>query len=130
MKIQRICLALALVCGCRAAAPPAAPLLHHDVYVTLREDTPEARAALAAACRRLEAIAGVLELAFAERGEEFARPVNDQDFDVCLHVVFADRAAHDRYQESPEHQDLLAEWAPRFESLRVFDSWSVPQESR
>ena len=33
-----------------------------------------------------------------------AREVNDQGYDVSLHVHFRDKAAHDVYQEHPRHK--------------------------
>src|SRR5262245_8357105 len=125
MKRALVCLVLVVATACRAAGSSSAgPLLRHDVYFTLREDTPEARAALCEACRRLGSLDGVLELSVGPRVEELDRPVNDQSFDLALHVLFRDRTAHDRYQVAPEHQALLAEWSPRFEAVRVFDSWT------
>ena len=123
MKRALLCLLLTLAAGCRAPAGPAAPRLAHDVYFTLHDDTPEARAALAEACRSLAHLDGVLSLSVGPPAEELVRPVNVLAFDVALHVVFADRAAHDRYQSSPEHQALLKTWSERFETVRVFDSW-------
>jgi len=129
MKTALLCSLLLLAAGCRSplstgmSTREAAPRLAHDVFFTLREDTPEARAALAAACQTLAHLEGVESLSVGPLAEELVRPVNDQAFDVALHVVFVDRAAHDRYQSSPEHQALLSVWSERFETVRVFDSW-------
>ena len=53
---------------------------------------------------------------------EFARPVNDREFDVALHITFQDRAAHDRYQEHPRHKQFIAEQQANWKKVRVFDS--------
>ena len=50
------------------------------------------------------------------------RPVNDRDFDVGLHVVFEDRAAHDEYQPSERHEKFIAENKHLWNKVRVFDS--------
>jgi hypothetical protein len=49
--------------------------------------------------------------------------VNDQAFDVALHVAFVDRAAHDAYQEHPRHKQFLEQSRPNWKQVRVFDSW-------
>jgi hypothetical protein len=104
---------------------PAGPRLSHDVYFTLKDNTPEMRAALVRDCLGLRSLNGVLALWVGPRAEEFDRPTNDHEFDMALHVLFRDRAAHDLYQVSTAHQALLSTWMERFESVRVFDSWVV-----
>ena len=37
------------------------------------------------------------------------RDVNDRDFDVALHLVFKNKAAHDQYAESERHQKFIEE---------------------
>jgi hypothetical protein len=44
------------------------------------------------------------------------RSVNDRDWDVGLHIIFKNRAAHDQYQEFI--QENKASW----KKVRVFDS--------
>jgi hypothetical protein len=58
-----------------------------------------------------------------ERGAEFARPVNDSEFDVALFTVFADRAAHDRYQSHPRHVEFVERNRALWREVRVFDAW-------
>ena len=48
--------------------------------------------------------------------------MNDLDFDVGLHVVFTDRAAHDAYQTTPAHLRFIAENKDNWKRMRVFDS--------
>ena len=50
------------------------------------------------------------------------RPVNDREWDVGLHIVFLDRAAHDAYQDDPTHLKFIAEQKPNWAKVRVFDS--------
>jgi quinol monooxygenase YgiN len=107
-----------------AAAEPAGPMLSHDVYFTLKDKSPEAKAKLAAACRKyLSNQPGTVWFAAGPLAAEFQREVNDRDFDVALHLVFKDKAAHDQYQDSPAHQNFLAEHGDAWESVRVFDSY-------
>jgi hypothetical protein len=99
-------------------------MLVHDVYITLKDGGLEASARLVANARALLAHHdGILFFAAGTRaGEGFERPVNDRAFDVALHIVFADRAAHDAYQVSPDHQRFVAEGGPHWKTVRVFDS--------
>ena len=58
-----------------------------------------------------------------DRAEQLeARAVNDQDWDVGLHLVFTDKAAHDAYQEDPMHVKFVEENKPGWAAVRVFDS--------
>ena len=53
---------------------------------------------------------------------ELTREVNVQDWDVGLHVLFTDRAAHDAYQNDATHDKFIAEMKPNWAKVRVFDS--------
>src|SRR6187431_1663648 len=97
--------------------------LCHNVFFTLKERTPEALAALLASCKKyLTVQPGIVYFACGTLEPELARPVNDRDFDVALHVVFTDRAAHDAYQIDPMHEKFVAENKPTWAKVRVFDS--------
>ena len=51
-----------------------------------------------------------------------ARPVNDRNYDVALHVVFDGRESHDAYQIAPRHLEFIAEGKENWKTVRVFDS--------
>lgn len=77
-----------------------------------------------AACRNyLTDHDGAVYFAVGTLAREFGRPVNDRDWDVALHIHFRDRAAHDRYQDAPRHQQFIAEQQANWKTVRVFDSW-------
>lgn len=109
--------------GGEEAAVRAAPrYLVHDVYFTLKEKTPEAKAAFVEACKKyLAGHKDAVWFAAGVRAEEFQRPVNDQEFDVALQVVFKDKAAHDTYQEHPRHLKFIEENKDRWTKVRVCD---------
>ncbi len=95
----------------------------HVVFFTLHESTAETRAALVASCdKHLSDHDGVLYYSAGQRGAHFNRPVNDQAFDVALHVVFRSQADHDQYQQHPRHQAFIAENKATWQAVRVFDS--------
>jgi hypothetical protein len=95
----------------------------HDVYFTLNDPSPASRGKLVEACRRhLTGHAGEVWFACGVRCESLRRPVNDQEFDVGLHVVFEDRAAHDRYQVDPRHLQFVEENKAGWKKVRVFDT--------
>jgi hypothetical protein len=48
--------------------------------------------------------------------------VNDRDHDVALTIVFESRAAHDAYQVADRHEQFIAEAAPTWAKVRVFDA--------
>jgi hypothetical protein len=98
-------------------------LLCHDVYFTLKDPSPAATDALVAACKKhLTVQPGIVFFCCGKRDPELAREVNDRDFDVALHVVFTDRAAHDAYQDDPTHNRFIAEMKYNWAKVRVFDS--------
>jgi Stress responsive A/B Barrel Domain len=111
---------------CLAAADVRAQsetVLAHDVYFSLNDATPKARAELVAACKKyLTGHEGAVFFSVGTLAAELDRPVNDRDFDIALHVYFKDRAAHDRYQEAPRHKQFIAEQQANWKKVRVFDS--------
>jgi Stress responsive A/B Barrel Domain len=98
--------------------------LAHHVFFTLKERTPEATAALVAACHKyLTVQAGIVYFAAGPLCKELDRPVNDLDFDVNLTVVFDSKASHDTYQTDETHNQFIAENKPTWAKVRVFDSY-------
>src|SRR5262245_43436722 len=76
-------------------------MVAHNVYFSLKDNSPEARKKLVAACKKyLSGHPGEVFFAAGTLVEDLDRPVNDRDFDVGLHIIFKDRAAHDKYQEA------------------------------
>jgi hypothetical protein len=97
--------------------------LAHNVYFQLNESTSANRQALIAAARKyLTVQPGILFFAVGELAEELARPVNDREWDVGLHIVFTDQAAHDAYQVDASHEQFVAEQKSNWKRVRVFDS--------
>lgn len=98
----------------------AGPPLSHGVFFTVadHEDVDD----LVADCAALVAATdGVLAHAVGPRLTDLARPINDQDFDVGLWLLFEDRAAHDAYQVSAAHLALIERWMATLTDVRVFD---------
>ena len=98
-------------------------LLAHNVFFTLHDRSASARQRLLDACRQyLAPHAGIVFFACGVLAEELNREVNDRAFDVALHIVFTDQAAHDHYQETPAHLQFIAENKANWKTVRVFDS--------
>jgi hypothetical protein len=98
-------------------------LLIHNVYFALHDNSAAARERLLAACRKyLTEHPGLVLFACGLLADELRRPVNDRDFDVGLHLIFENQAAHDRYQEAPRHLQFIEENKPNWKKVRVFDS--------
>jgi Stress responsive A/B Barrel Domain len=97
--------------------------LMHNVFFALKEPSPAARQKLVDACKKhLTGHPGTVSFAVGTLAEALNRPVNDRDFDVGLHVLFADQAAHDRYQDAPRHVQFVEENKDTWRRVRVFDS--------
>jgi hypothetical protein len=98
-------------------------LLCHNVFFTLKDQSPAAADALVAACKKyLTVQPGIVFFCCGKVDATLAREVNDRDWDVGLHVVFTDRAAHDAYQEDATHNQFIAEMKGNWAKVRVFDS--------
>lgn len=105
--------------------PNLAGYLVHDVYFTLKEKTPEAKAAFVQACQKyLSGHKDTVWFAVGLRAQECQRPVNDQEFDVALQIVFKDKAAHDTYQVHPRHLKFIEENKDKWTKVRVCD-WYI-----
>lgn len=98
--------------------------LAHMVFFTLKESTDATRQSLVDSCDEyLTGHPGTLYYSAGVRGEEFQRSVNDQQFDVALHVVFKSKAAHDAYQSSPRHDKFIEANEATWKSVYVCDSY-------
>ncbi len=129
-------LAVAVSVGLAAPAqkPEAQPAkkkvgqqIGHMVYFKLKDATPENRRKLVAACKRdLGHFDGVVFFAAGVRAESAEPKVTDTDWDVALHVVFANEAAHKKYLTHPQHLKFIDENKALWGKVRVFDSEFTP----
>jgi hypothetical protein len=110
-----------------SAAVAPEPMIAHNVYFSLKDGTPANRQKLVDACKKyLAKHPGTVFFAAGPLTEELNRPVNDRDFDVGLHIVFKDKASHDKYQDADLHLKFIEENKDGWKKVRVFDS-SVTQ---
>ncbi len=106
------------------AADAADRKVAHDVYFTLNDNSDAAKAKLVAACKKyLTEHPGALWFAVGTRAKDFARPVNDQEFDVSLHLGFQNKEAHDKYAKADRHLKFIEENKDNWKKVRVFDSY-------
>ena len=99
-------------------------MLSHDVYFALNDSSAAAKAKLVAECRKyLSGHPGTVFFAAGVVASELDRPVNDRDFDVALHVVCKDKAAHDAYQKAERHLQFIEANKANWKKVRVFDSY-------
>lgn len=106
-----------------AAEAKSGELVVHNVYFTLLESTPANREKLVADCRKyLVNHPGVAYFACGTVVPDLDREVNVRDWDVGLHIIFENRAAHDRYQTAPDHLKFIELNRPTWKQVRVFDT--------
>lgn len=99
-------------------------MLSHDVYFSLKDNSPEAKKKLVAACKKyLTGHEGEVFFAAGVLADDLKREVNDVAFDVALHIVFTDMAAHDKYQVAKKHDQFIVENKDNWKKVRVFDSY-------
>ncbi len=101
------------------------PMLVHNVYFTLKEQTPENTQKLIDACYKyLKDHPGVVYFGAGPLVPELDRPVNVRDFNVALCVVFKTKKDHDVYQTAPLHLKFIEENKPTWDKVRVFDNYA------
>jgi hypothetical protein len=106
-----------------SAEKAAKPQIGHMVYFKLKDGTPAARQKMVAACDEfLSGHPGTVYYSSGVLAEEFKRDVNDREWDVALHLVFADKAAHDAYQDHPRHLKFIEQNKDSWAKVRVFDA--------
>jgi len=99
-------------------------MLGHMVYFSLKDRTPEAINKLLADCKKyLTGHPGTVFYAAGTLVPDLARPVNQRDFDVALHVVFDSRESHDAYQAHPRHLQFIEENKPNWAGVKVYDAY-------
>ncbi len=97
--------------------------LAHNVFFTLKDGSPARCETLVRECYEyLKGHDGVVALSAGTRAAGCERDVNDVQFHVSLHMVFADLQSHDAYQTAPRHIEFIARNKPNWSKVRVFDS--------
>jgi hypothetical protein len=98
--------------------------LAHIVFFTLAERTPENREKLVANCKKyLDKHDGLTHFSVGVNAPEYDRPVNDRDYDVAIHLVFATAKDQNAYQTAPRHLEFIKESKSLWAKVRVFDSY-------
>jgi hypothetical protein len=106
------------------AAEKAQSMLSHNVYFSLKDNSPQAKQTLIAACKKyLTDHPGTVWFSVGPIAQEMKRDVNDRDFDVALHVIFKNKAAHDQYAKAERHLKFIEETKDNWKKVRVFDSY-------
>ena len=101
----------------------SAPRLAHNVFFKLKDNSPAKVAELVGACKKyLNVQPGIVFFAAGTLCADLTRDVNVRDWDVGLHLVFVDKAAHDAYQDDATHTKFVDENKPNWAAVRVFDS--------
>ncbi len=97
--------------------------LAHTVFFTLKDKSPAAVAAMVAACHKyLTVQPGIVSFDCGTVCKELDREVNILDWEVAIHMVFTDKAAHDAYQVDATHNVFIAEQKANWAAVRVFDT--------
>ncbi len=117
-------LVVAMVHGEAGAAEPQ---LGHMVYFKLKDASDSAKKKMVEACHKyLSNHDGVVYFSAGTLVPDLDREVNQRNWDVALHVVFENRAAHDTYQTHPRHKQFIEENRENWEKVQVFDSYLTP----
>ncbi len=124
VTLTRSALATLLAFAVLAQSQAADPQFAHMVYFKLKESSGDAKEKLIVGCKEfLSEHEGTVYFAAGVLAEDMNRDVNDRDFDVSLHLVFKNKAAHDTYHSHPRHTKFIEEYSDLWESVRVFDSY-------
>ena len=99
-------------------------LLSHNVYFTLKDNSPAKADELVAACRKyLTVQPGIAYFCCGKLIADLKRDVNDTAWEVALNIVFENREFHDSYQDDPTHNKFIDECKYNWSNVRVFDSY-------
>lgn len=94
----------------------------HNVYFWLKPDrTPEQQAQFDAGVQSLLTIESVQQ-GFIGTPASTDRPVIDRSYHCALIVQFADKAAHDAYQDHPVHDAFRDECGVLFDRVQIYDA--------
>jgi hypothetical protein len=93
------------------------------VYFTLKDSSPAQIERMIGACKKyLSGHEGTTFFAVGTLVPDLTRDVNQRDFHIALQLVFDSRAAHDRYQVHPRHQQFIEENRDNWSRVRVYDA--------
>jgi hypothetical protein len=99
-------------------------MLAHTVLFTLKNRSEETTKRLVADCKKyLSSHPGTVFFAAGTLAEDIQWSISDRDFHVALHLVFQDKAAHDVYQDSPEHAEFLDKHSDSWSAIRAIDAY-------
>jgi len=117
-----VCIAFGMKAGAAEPGRKGGPMIAHNVYFSLKDNSPEKVQQLVQECHQyLAPLPGMVFYA-AGTCSDMDRPVNDRDYDVALHCVFKDRAALEAYLAAPKHLEFVARHKDNWKQVRVFDS--------
>ncbi len=98
------------------------PMLAHNVFFSLTDNSRPAKEALVEDCHKYLAPTEGIVFYAAGVVADLKRPVNDRDYDVALHIVFQSRDALDKYLLAPKHLEFVKKHKANWKKVRVFDS--------
>ena len=102
---------------------PASAKIAHTVYFTLEDNSPEQIQRMLSEMKKyLQNHPGLEYFGCGTLNPDLVRSVNDLEYDVSLHTVFSDRAAHDTYQADPRHLQFVDNNQASWKRVRVFDT--------
>lgn len=103
----------------KTEVPTEKPFIRHLVLIKLND--PSQRAALEADCDLLLAsIPGVCEYSISHHVDTQRTNV-DGDYDTALIIGFPSLSVYQAYLVHPNHIQLLQNWKPKSQKLRIFD---------
>ena len=95
----------------------------HNVYFKLKDGSDTAVAKLIGDCKKyLTQQAGIQFFAAGSLAKDLTREVNDRDWHVALHLVFATPEHQAAYQDDATHHRFIDENKATWAKVRVFDS--------
>ena len=111
-----------LTCFSPAFADIEMPKIAHHVFFTLKDRSDASVQNLLSECNKyLNGHDGLIDFSVGVREKDLDREVNG-DFDVSLHMVFADRPSQDAYQICDPHQTFIAANKDSWQNVIVYDS--------
>jgi hypothetical protein len=116
-----LCLSMAGMAG--ADKDDDGPKIVENLYYSLKDKSIEAKKKLIDSCKGfLSQQPGIVFFAAGTLADDFKLPFRDRNFDVSLHIVFKNKAALAKFQDSEGLKKFVEANKDNWMKVRAFDS--------
>ena len=98
--------------------------LAHNVFFTLKDTSETVVKTLIEDCYTyLKDLPGIIYFSAGSLVPELNSNTNVTDYNVGLHIIFADKSYHDQYEVAEKHKIFIKRNSANWAKIRVFDTY-------